>query len=171
MVSTCFISFLLSLRDWRLALSSTFDNVLPVGMVGALLGATGQPIDMATVFIMGIALGIADDDTSFFVHECLERERHGGSALNSTLRHTGPTTVATCIVIVIGFTMLLLSSFTPIRTFGAMTALGIALAMLCDVFLLPFLLVAFRGKPRIRHMETAVAHAGAIQAGGDAVSS
>ena len=38
-----------------------------------MLGATGRPIDMATVFIMGISLGIAVDDTSFFVHEYLAR--------------------------------------------------------------------------------------------------
>jgi predicted RND superfamily exporter protein len=154
MAATCFISFLVSLRDWHLAASSTLVNVMPVGMVGALLGATGQPIDMATVFIMGIALGIADDDTSFFVHECLERQRQGEKALTATLRQNGPKMVATCIVIVIGFTMLLTSSFMPMRTFGGLTALGLVLAMLCDVFLLPFLLVAFPGKRKQNHHAT-----------------
>jgi predicted RND superfamily exporter protein len=170
MASICFVSFVVSLRDWRLAACSTFVNVLPVGMVGAFLGAIGRPIDMATVFIMGIALGIADDDTSFFVHECLEREKQGEGGLTKTLRHTGPATVATCIVIVIGFGMLLLSSFTPMRTFGGMTAMGLALAMLCDIFLLPFLLVVFRRERRER-LAVAVPDAIVIQAGGDAASS
>lgn len=161
MASICFVSFLISLRDWRLAVSSTFVNVLPVGIVGAILGATGRPIDMATVFIMGIALGIADDDTSFFVHECVQREKEDEGAVTTTLRHTGPATVSTCVVIVIGFMMLLLSSFTPMRTFGGMTALGLALAMLCDVFLLPFLLVAFRGKRPAQQLAPAVSDAAA----------
>jgi predicted RND superfamily exporter protein len=169
MASICFISFLVSLRDWRLAVSSTFVNVLPVGMVGALLGATGRPIDMATVFIMGIALGIADDDTSFFVHECVQRERQEDGAVSTTLRHTGPATVATCLVIVIGFMMLLLSSFTPMRTFGGMTAVGLALAMLCDVFLLPFLFIVFRRRPGQRVSVTVSERA--LPAGSDAASS
>jgi predicted RND superfamily exporter protein len=73
-------------------------------------------------------------------------------------------------VIVIGFGMLLLSSFTPMRTFGGMTAMGLALAMLCDIFLLPFLLVVFRRERRER-LAVAVPDAIVIQAGGDAASS
>ena len=73
MALACFATFFLSLRDWRLAASAMFVNVLPVAVVGALLGAIGRPIDMATVFIMGISLGVAVDDTSFFVHGYLER--------------------------------------------------------------------------------------------------
>ena len=98
---------------------------------------------MATVFIMGISLGVAVDDTSFFVHGYLDRAALGSGALSSTLRHNGPTMVATCLVIVIGFSVLLASSFTPMRTFGGLTAVGLVLAMLCDVFVSPFLLLAF----------------------------
>ena len=75
MAVTCFATFFLSLRNWTLSASAMFVNVLPVAIVAAMLGATGRPIDMATVFIMGISLGIAVDDTSFFVHEYLARAR------------------------------------------------------------------------------------------------
>ena len=112
-----------------------------------MLGATGRPIDMATVFIMGISLGIAVDDTSFFVHEYLDRaprrERRAGVDARAT---AGPSMVATCVVIVLGFSVLLASSFTPMRTFGGMTAVGLVLAMLCDVFVLPFLLLLVFGQ-------------------------
>ena len=77
MAVTCFVTFFLSLRNWTLAASAMFVNVLPVAIVAAILGATGRPIDMATVFIMGISLGIAVDDTSFFVHEYLARRPPG----------------------------------------------------------------------------------------------
>jgi predicted RND superfamily exporter protein len=145
MAAICLVTFFLSLRRWTLAAHAMFVNVLPVGVVAAILGATGRPIDMATVFIMGISLGIAVDDTSFFVHEYLARARQGGDALASALRHVGPSMIATCLVIVIGFSVLLFSAFTPMRTFGGMTAVGIALAMLCDLFILSFLLIAFSG--------------------------
>ena len=114
-----------------------FVNVLPVAIVGALLGATGRPIDMATVFIMGISLGIAVDDTSFFVHEYLARAPRAATARwPSALRHTGPTMVATCVVIVIGFSVLLSRRSRRCAPSAGMTALGLVLAMLCDVFVL-----------------------------------
>ena len=172
MAVACFVTFFVSLRDWTLAASAMFVNVLPVAAIGALLGAVGWPIDMATVFIMGISLGIAVDDTSFFAHEYLDRARQGAGALTATLRHTAPTMVATCVVIVIGFSVLLLSSFTPMRTFGGMTALGLVAAMLCDVFVFPFLLLAFPGKVKeIRHAEDVVDRADAAVPAGSGAGS
>jgi predicted RND superfamily exporter protein len=167
MAVTCFVTFFLSLRNWTLAASAMFVNVLPVAIVAAILGATGRPIDMATVFIMGISLGIAVDDTSFFVHEYLDRARRGPGALASALAHTGPSMIVTCLVIVIGFSVLLASAFTPMRTFGGMTALGLVLAMLCDLFVLSFLLVAFSNRTNgLRYANDTVAGTGVMHAHG-----
>jgi predicted RND superfamily exporter protein len=163
MAVACFVTFFLSLRDWTLSVCAMFVNVLPVAVIGALLGATGRPIDMATVFIMGISLGIAVDDTSFYIHEYLDRQRRGDDALASALRHTGPAMLATCLVIAVGFSVLLISAFIPMRTFGGLTALGLVLAMLCDLFVLSFLLLTFSGKTH------GVRHAGEGVVGGDVV--
>jgi hypothetical protein len=169
MAATCFVTFFLSLRNWTLAASAMFVNVLPVAVVAAILGATGRPIDMATVFIMGISLGIAVDDTSFFVHEYLARARLGDGALASALAHTGPSMIATCVVIVIGFSVLLASAFTPMRTFGGMTAVGLVLAMLSDIFVLSFILLAFHGQTNgLRHVENTASGAGVLGAHGGA---
>jgi predicted RND superfamily exporter protein len=167
MAAACFITFFLSLRNWTLSASAMFVNVVPVAVISSVLGATGHPIDMATVFIMGISLGIAVDDTSFYVHEFLDRRRMGDSALASALRHTGPTMIATCVVIVIGFSVLLVSSFIPMRTFGGLTAIGLVLAMLCDLFILSFLLLAFSSRANgLQYAENAVATAGVVHAHG-----
>jgi predicted RND superfamily exporter protein len=140
-----------------------------VAITAAILGATGRPIDMATVFIMGISLGVAVDDTSFYVHEYLDRARLGSGALASALRHTGPTMIATCFVIVIGFSVLLASSFIPMRTFGGLTAVGIVLAMLCDLFILSFLLLALpRRTNGLQYAKDTVAGTGAVHAHGGA---
>jgi predicted RND superfamily exporter protein len=167
MAGACFVTFFLSLRNWTLSAHAMFVNVLPVAIVAAMLGATGRPIDMATVFIMGISLGIAVDDTSFYIHEYLARARLGDGALASAIRHTGPSMIATCVVIVIGFSVLLASAFTPMRTFGGMTAMGLVLAMLCDVFVLSFLLITFSGTTNgLLHAQDTVAGAGVIPAHG-----
>jgi predicted RND superfamily exporter protein len=171
MAVTCFATFFLSLRNWTLAAQAMFVNVLPVAIVAAILGATGRPIDMATVFIMGISLGIAVDDTSFFVHEYLARSGRPGGALASALRHTGPSMIATCVVIVIGFSVLLASAFTPMRTFGGMTAVGLVLAMLCDLFVLSFLLIAFPGTTNgLNYAKDTLADPGVVHAPGGAGS-
>jgi uncharacterized protein len=117
---------------------------------------------------MGISLGIAVDDTSFYVHEYLARARLGDGALVSALRHTGPSMIATCVVIVIGFSVLLASAFTPMRTFGGMTAVGLVLAMLCDLFILSFLLIAFSGTTTngLHYAEDTVAGTGIVHAHG-----
>jgi uncharacterized protein len=167
MAAACFITFFLSLRNWTLSASAMFVNVVPVAVISSVLGATGHPIDMATVFIMGISLGIAVDDTSFYVHEFLDRRRMGDGALASALRHTGPTMFATCVVIVIGFSVLLVSSFIPMRTFGGLTAIGLVLAMLCDLFILSFLLLAFSSRANgLQYAENAVATTGVVPAHG-----
>jgi predicted RND superfamily exporter protein len=169
MAAACFVTFFLSLRNWALSASAMFVNVLPVAITAAILGATGRPIDMATVFIMGISLGVAVDDTSFYVHEYLDRARLGSGALASALRHTGPTMIATCFVIVIGFSVLLASSFIPMRTFGGLTAVGIVLAMLCDLFILSFLLLALpRRTNGLQYAKDTVAGTGAVHAHGGA---
>jgi predicted RND superfamily exporter protein len=80
--------------------------------------------------------------------------------------------VATCIVIVIGFSVLLLSAFTPMRTFGGLTAIGLVLARVCDVVVMPFLLRLVADQRRApHHAETIVsrpvagAGAGTLHAG------
>ena len=167
MAAACFATFFVSLRSWTLSAHAMFVNVLPVAIVAAILGATGRPIDMATVFIMGISLGIAVDDTSFFVHEYLARGHLGEGALASAIRHTGPSMIATCVVIVIGFSVLLVSAFTPMRTFGGMTAVGLVLAMLCDIFVLSFLLLAFSGRTKgLHHANHTLAGTGVVPARG-----
>lgn len=171
MVAAMFVSFLVSVRDWRVAASATFVNVLPVAAIGALLGAMGWPIDMATVFIMGVALGIADDDTSFTVHECLARAHEGDNGVAATVRHTGPATIATCTVIVVGFSTLLLSSFVPMRTFGGLTALGLIFAMCCEVVVLPFLLLAIPATAKDQEdAQAPVSRPGLVRGSGSAES-
>ena len=171
MAAACFITFFLSLRNWTLSACAMFVNLLPVAVISSVLGATGRPIDMATVFIMGISLGIAVDDTSFYVHEYLDRRRLGAGALIDALRHTGPSTIATCIVIVIGFSVLLTSAFIPMRTFGGLTAVGLILAMLCDLLVLSFLLLAFSGRTNgLHYAENPVAPSGAVSVHGSGTS-
>jgi len=93
----------------------------------------------------------------------------GDGALASALHHVGPTMIATCVVIVIGFSVLLVSSFIPMRTFGGLTAIGLVLAMLCDLFILSFLLLAFSNRTKgLQYAEGTVATGRVVHAHGSA---
>jgi hypothetical protein len=66
---------------------------------------------------------------------------------------------------VIGFSVLLASAITPKRTFGGMTAVGLVLAMLCDLFVLSFLLIAFSGSTTgLNYAEDSVAGSDVVHA-------
>ena len=138
----CFFVFLISTRRPRLAAVATFVNVLPMALIAAIMGFAGMPLDLATIFILGLTFGIAIDDTSFFLHRYVQSEAVDATgALRDTLRVTVPPMLATSMVIAAGFSVLLLSSFTPMQVFGSFTALGIVLATLFDGALLPLLLI------------------------------
>ena len=137
--------------DWTArGACAMFVNVLPVAVIGAVLGATGQPIDMATVFIMGISLGVAVDDTSFFIHGYLGRRRvrrsrrPGGGAPphraldDRDLRRHRPRLQRAAPAVVV-------HSHAHLRRTSRL--LGLVLAMVCDVLGPPLLLL--RGLSRI----------------------
>lgn len=146
----CFFVFLISTRRPRLAAVATLVNVLPMAVIGAIMGFTGMPLDLATIFILGLTFGIAIDDTSFFLHRYVQSKAVAStaSALRDTLRATVPPMLATSMVIAAGFAVLLLSSFTPMQVFGSFTALGIILATLFDGAVLPLLIAVFAVRGR-----------------------
>lgn len=143
----CFSLFLVSYRSLRLAVTATFVNLLPVATIAMVLGLLGLPIDMAAVFILSLLLGIATDDTSFYINSYV-RKRAEGKGLAEVLNEVVPAMVITSVLITIGFFVLLASSFVPIQTFGVFTALGIICATIADVVVLTFLLLPFHQKGR-----------------------
>jgi predicted RND superfamily exporter protein len=141
----CFGLFLLSYKSWRIAAVATFVNLMPVAIIAATLGFLGLPIDMAAIFILSLLLGIATDDTSFYINSYVQKRKYG-QGLNAVLTEVAPAMLMTSVLITLGFLVLLMSSFVPIQTFGVFTALGIVCATLADIVLLTFLLVSFQSK-------------------------
>lgn len=128
--------FLLVLRDRKLAFWGTLVNLMPVAMIAAVLGLSGVAIDLGAVFILSLLFGIAIDDTSFF----LDAYQRNDSDLVGTLRDVAPPILLTSVLISVGFSVLLVSSFGPIQVFGVFTALGIIGAAFADILVLPYFL-------------------------------
>ena len=133
------LAFGLSIKRVGLTLLAVSINFVPILTILALFGTLNIEIDMATVFILGISLGIAIDDTAYFMHGFLSNLRQMGAAeaVRKALLETGPPIVATTFIILSGFLVLVLSNFVPMQKFGLFVSIGIVAAMLADLIVLP----------------------------------
>lgn len=138
-----FSAIFIGMRSWRLTLMSVIPNVVPLLAVFTAMGAFGIRLDVATVMVSSISLGIAVDDTVHFLVGYRRHRSRGESnfrAIRTTLSHVGPALVVTTITACIGFFTLTMSAFIPIASFGLLAGVAILAALLADFLLVPSIL-------------------------------
>lgn len=139
-----FLIMFLLWRSFPSAVISMLPNLAPLYLVFAVMGAAGIYLDMATVLIAGVVLGITVDDTIHIFHNYQERRRKGYGAVFAVARSfeaSGRAVVATSLLLVSQFLLLGTSSFVPTSHFGLLTAGGLLAGQLMELLLLPALLV------------------------------
>jgi predicted RND superfamily exporter protein len=127
----------------RLALIALVPNVIPIAMGFGAMGLLGVPLDAGTVVVGNLAFGIAVDDSIHAVTGFLSRRASGQSAsasLASTYRNVLPPLIYTTATVALGFAVLALSDFFPIRNLGLLTAGLMIICLLADTLLLPAML-------------------------------
>ena len=130
-------------RSWRLALLAMAVNAVPVGMVVALQGFAGVPLNSITIMVSAIVFGIAVDDTIHFITHWLQERRSGADARTAVLRALrvkGRAIVFTSVILIGLMGVFLLSSFPPVRSFGWLSALGFIWLLGATLTLLPLAL-------------------------------
>lgn len=130
-------------------------NLLPVMTIVGLMAWLDISLNMGTVLIGSIALGLAVDDTIHFLWQYVNERRNGVSvqeALIVTIRLTGLAIFLTSMIIAAGFSVMMLSQFIPTADFGLFTTSAILLAMLADLLLLPAILMVLYGN-KIKRIE------------------
>ena len=134
--------FLLIFHSLRLALIAMIPNVLPTLVVLGFMGWMQIPLDLMTITIAAISMGIAVDGTIHYIHRFLEeREKHDyPEAVKRTHASVGIAIFYTTVLVVTGFSMLAFSDFVPTILFGLLISLAMLLAILGDLCLLPVLL-------------------------------
>lgn len=139
------VMFLLLLRDLKLALIGLVPNLLAAASVLAIMGYIGLPLDMLTITIAAISVGIGVDDAIHYLYRYrLElADNTTEQAIRIAHRTVGPAMYYTSATVVVGFSILGLSNFVPNITFGLLTALAMVLALLANLGLLPALLMMF----------------------------
>jgi predicted RND superfamily exporter protein len=118
-------------------------NIVPLYFVFVLMGGAGIHLDLATVMIAGVVLGITVDDTIHLYHGYRLRRRAGISTVLAVARSfesAGRAALATTLVLVSQFSLLATSDFLPTANFGLMTSVGLISGLMAE-FLLPALLM------------------------------
>ena len=141
------IMFLLLFQSFTIALIAIFPNLLATGVVLGTLGWASIPLDIMTITIASISVGIAVDDTIHYIHRFQREFQKDGDYLQSMQRCHGSIGYAmyyTTIIIIIGFSILATSNFIPTIIFGVFTGLAMFIALVAALTLLPQLIIWFR---------------------------
>ncbi|WP_049724004.1 efflux RND transporter permease subunit [Gilvimarinus polysaccharolyticus] len=139
------LSFWALFRSFKIALIGITPNILTTIAVLGFMGWMAIPLDLMTITIASIAMGIAVDDTIHYIHRYREELTNGDSAhaLERTHMSVGYALLYTTTIITLGFLLLVFSDFVPSVQFGLLTSLAMLIALLSDLTLLPVLLKRF----------------------------
>jgi len=141
------LMFGLLYRSLRMALIGPIPTVVAASLVLGIMGWIGLPLDIMTMTIAAIVIGIGVDDTIHYVDRFQSEVRAGvGYARAAEAAHgeVGRAMVYTTVIITLGFSILTLSNFMPTIYFGLLTGLAMVFALLSNLALLPVLLERVR---------------------------
>ncbi len=141
MVAVLVVLFAFLLGDLRAVPAALVPALLPVLLTFGAMGWLGVPLDVATVMVASIVVGLAVDDTIHLLAGIRERRAAVGRsvAVTERLERTAPALLLTGTILVAGFAVCARSGFAPIARFGVFSALAIALAVAAALLLVPAL--------------------------------
>ncbi|MEX1129333.1 MAG: DUF1302 family protein, partial [Vicinamibacterales bacterium] len=127
-------------RSWRFGALTILPNVLPVVAVLGVMGYLDISMNIATVMVASVALGVVDDDTIHFINR-YRREVSAGATTDEAIElatiHEGRASLTTAVINTAGYAVLFFSEYRPSAWFGGLLALTMAVAFLAEIFILP----------------------------------
>jgi len=142
-----FLMFFILFRNIKLSLIGVVPNFIAAFFILGIIGILGIPLDMMTITIAAITIGIAVDNSIHYIYrfkEEFENTKDYKKTLSSCHSTVGVAILNTSITIVFGFSILVLSKFIPTIYFGIFTGLAMMLAMISVLTLLPSLLLVIK---------------------------
>jgi len=141
------LMFIVLFRSLSLALIAIAPNLLSAGVVLGGMGLVGIPLDIMTVTIAAITIGIAVDDTIHYIHRFrteFPKDRNYLATMYRCHESIGKAMFYTSIIVIAGFSILALSNFNPSIYFGLLTGAAMFAALIGALLLLPTLLIYFK---------------------------
>jgi len=138
------LMFLVLFRSIRYALVAIVPSIIASSGVLGLMGLLNIPLDVMTITIAAICIGIGVDHSIHYIHrfrEEIDNNESRTQAIRNAHLSTGQAIYFTSIIIIVGFSILGLSNFIPTIYFGIFTAFAMAIALIANLTLLPVLLM------------------------------
>lgn len=153
------LMFMILFQSVKLAIIGMFPNLIGAFFVLGLMGWSGIPLDMMTITIAAISIGIAVDNTIHYIHRFKKEFKERGDYTEAM--HACHDTIAramyfTSITIIAGFSVLVLSNFMPSIYFGVFTSLAMLVALLANLTLLPVLLLLLKPLEKSKELSEVV---------------
>ena len=139
--------FLFLFRSIKFAVIAVIPSVIASSSVLGLMGLMNIPLDIMTITIAAICIGIGVDHSIHYVHrfrEELSNDADISIAVHKAHNSTGQAIYFTSVIIILGFSILAFSNFIPTIYFGLFTAFAMLLALFANLTLLPVLLMKLR---------------------------
>ena len=142
------VMFILLFRSIKVATLSLISNIVPMSTIFGFMGWFNIPLDMMTITIAAISIGIGVDDTIHYIHR-FEHELKASQgdylkAMERSHRSIGYGMYYTSLAIMMGFLILVVSNFIPTIYFGLLTVLVMFTSLLAALLLLPKLVILFK---------------------------
>ena len=141
------LMLLVLFRSVPLAIIGIIPNILASGIILGLMGLLGIPLDMMTITIAAITIGIAVDNSIHYIYRFREeftRTQDYIETLHYCHANIGKAVFYNAVTIIIGFSILVLSNFIPTIYFGLLTAFAMLVALLGALTLLPKLILMWK---------------------------
>jgi len=137
------IMMMILLGSVKIGLVSMIPNVLPVIMTIGFMSMVGMHLDMFTMLVGAIVIGLSVDDTVHYFHNFAKYHHQGYStkeAVEHTMLGTGRALIATSVVLSLGFYVYMFASLSNLINFGILTGGAITIALVSNIILGPALL-------------------------------
>ena len=148
------VMFAILFRSLLLAIIAIIPNMIAASMMLGLMGLAGIPLDIMTITIAAVCIGIAVDDTIHYVHRYKKeflKDYDYWKTIKRCHSSIGRAMYFTTVTITLGFSILALSNFIPIIYFGLLTGFAIMVALLANLTLLPVLIALFKPLTNSKH--------------------
>ena len=142
-----FLMFIVLFKSVKISLIAMVTNIIPVGIIFAIMGFSKIPLDVMTITIASISIGIGVDDTIHYIirfKEEYQKDRDYIKAMQRSHNSIGYAMYYTSITVILGFSILVFSNFIPTIYFGLLTVLVMLTSLMSALLLLPKLLIKYR---------------------------
>ena len=147
-VLVLFVLFVIIFRSFSYALIAIVVNLIPLCACFGIMGVAGIPLDIMSITIAAISIGIGVDDVIHYIYRYKREFARSGdeaAAIRASHASIGYAMYYTSFAIILGFSVMMMSNFWPTIYFGMLICLVMSLLLLGALIILPSLIMSRKG--------------------------